>query len=309
MAAATSFNNVILGQFVLTGVPIKIYTSGRFLTLTDTDDIEDPRIGFGIDEAGEMIQFSYPEVEFLQVSGNKIDITAYNTGMAALHGGEEAPADKEPEEEEESSMEDHYMPKLSTLIEVSQEEVDAEIEGSNAAMDAAKAKLKAAQASMKNTMKTSKEKIKAAKSQPIDDGVNPLDDFDGNNELYDLVSGMAIDAYGALAADIPLEDQNDPNAMKDWIYSLNDVEAGQMIRRIKNKDFGLYESHEGDYTFGTGDIVNDKDPGCQHFGSKGIIIQIPNEGTIRYTVTNGGDADQYKPGDILTKHKKQLEKI
>ena len=37
--APKAFNNIILGQFVLTGVPIKVYVSGRFLTLTDADDI------------------------------------------------------------------------------------------------------------------------------------------------------------------------------------------------------------------------------------------------------------------------------
>ena len=101
MAAAKSFNNIILGQFVLTGVPIKVYASGRFLIITDTDDIEDPTIGFGMDEDGAMIQFSYQEVEFLQVQGNKIDIDTYNKGMAALHSGEEAPADGEEETEEQ----------------------------------------------------------------------------------------------------------------------------------------------------------------------------------------------------------------
>jgi len=100
MAEAKIFNNVILGQFVLSGVPIKVYTSGRFLTLTDTDDVEDPRIGFGMDEDGAMIQFTYPEVEFLSVQGNKVDIETYNKGMAKIHGGDEAPADAEAEEDE-----------------------------------------------------------------------------------------------------------------------------------------------------------------------------------------------------------------
>ena len=95
--APTAFNNVIIGQFVLSGVPIKVYASGRFLTVTDADDVEDPAIGFGMDENGAMIQFSYPEVEFLSVQGNKVDIETYNKGMAKLHGGDEAPAEKEPE--------------------------------------------------------------------------------------------------------------------------------------------------------------------------------------------------------------------
>ena len=41
MPAPKTFNNIIIGQFVLTGVPVKVYTSGRFLTVTDADDVED----------------------------------------------------------------------------------------------------------------------------------------------------------------------------------------------------------------------------------------------------------------------------
>ena len=69
----------------------------------------------------------------------------------------------------------------------------------------------------------------------------------------------------------------------------------------------LVEGHEGGYTFGTGDIINNKNPNCTHYGSKGIVIQIPQKGYVRYTVTNTGDT--YKPGDILTKTADQLEKI
>jgi hypothetical protein len=277
MPAAKSFNNIILGQFVLTGVPIKVYVSNRFLILTDADDIEDPTIGFGMDEDGAMIQFTYPEVEFISVQGNRVDIATYNKGMETLHGGgDEEPAQKEPEDEDEAdeepeakegpSMSDHYNPrgrnmklkdllsenvlgtlpseklikmKWNPLAEISQDEVDAEVEGASAAMDAAKAKLKASQAAMKTTMKNSKEKIKAAKSQPIDDG---------------------------------------------------------------------YISEDEGYTFGTGDIVNNKDVSCPHHGSKGFVIQL-TAGDVKYSVTNGGDGTSYKPGDVLTKRKDQLEKI
>lgn len=281
--APTAFNNVIIGQFVLSGVPIKVYASGRFLTVTDADDVEDPAIGFGMDENGAMIQFSYPEVEFLSVQGNKVDIETYNKGMAKLHGGDEAPAEKEPEADKEEdegeeakegpSMSDHYNPKeninmkLKDLIkesflgvlpskrnmikmkhnplsEISQDEVDAEVEGAEAQIDAAKAKLKAAQASMKDTMKSSKEKIKAASAQPIDDGI--------------VDTGMSV---------------------------------GQK------------------YTFGKGDIVNNTNPGCVHYGSKGIVIDIPSAGEVRYSVTNGDASKTYRPGDILTKTDDQLEKI
>ena len=98
MAIPKAFNNVIIGQFALTGVPVKVYTSGRFLTITDTDDVEDPLVGFGMDENGEMIQFSYPEVEFISVQGNKVDIETYNKGMENLQKGDDAPAQKDEED-------------------------------------------------------------------------------------------------------------------------------------------------------------------------------------------------------------------
>ena len=41
------FNNVIIGQFVLTGVPVKVYIGGRYLTITDADDVENSIFGFG----------------------------------------------------------------------------------------------------------------------------------------------------------------------------------------------------------------------------------------------------------------------
>jgi hypothetical protein len=387
---AKVFNNVILGQFVLSGVPIKVYASGRFLTLTSTDDIEDPTIGFGMDEDGEMIQFSYPEVEFIQIHGNKVDIITYNKGMAALHGGDEAPADAEAAEEEPKKEES--IMKLKSLVEISKDEYKAQEKALKGEMDAKKAGMKAA-----------KDKLSALKKQPIEDGMipeavyidiahavkaiknynrtefgtgpeglydltmdiltnigfkpstknvqaavdhlrnsmkgdkvpedgqmvkelyplledtlnelgpgeidqaNPFDEPEGKDpyheELVDLVQGMAFNAYDALASSVPVKDTNE---MMEWIYSLSDGEAMAMTRRIKKGDFGLYENDITEYTFGTGDIIHDRDPACPHFGSKGIVItSTPEE--VRYTVTNGGTGDQYKPGDILSKEPQQLE--
>ena len=270
------FNNVIIGQFVLSGVPIKVYTGGRFLTVTSADDVEDPTIGFGMDENGDMIQFAYPTVEFLSVQGNKVDIETYNKGMEKLHSGDEVPADKEPETDEEEedeekkdspSMSDHYDPrrtsmklkdlikesflgelpskrnmikmKYNPLAEISQAEVDAEMEAAESEIDAAKAKAKAAKEAEKDTVKKAKDKIKAAKAN----------------------------------------------------------------LKVATEDV----ASRGTYTFGTGDIVNNVNPSCIHYGSKGIVIQIPSQGMVRYSVTNSGDT--FKPGDILTKTVDQMEKM
>ena len=60
MKPLKTFNNVILGQFVLTGIPIKVYVDGVYYTITSPDDLEDPIYGFGMDEDG---QFTYTKPE------------------------------------------------------------------------------------------------------------------------------------------------------------------------------------------------------------------------------------------------------
>ena len=118
---AKSFNNVILGQYVLTGVPIKVYVYGRYLTITDADDVEDMYFGFGMDEDGDMQQFNYHEVDHLLISGNRVDLETYNTGMGA---SEEKP--KEEPAEEEPKKEESIM-KLKSLVELTRAEFDAQM--------------------------------------------------------------------------------------------------------------------------------------------------------------------------------------
>ena len=285
MAAPKTFNNVIIGQFVLTGIPIKVYTSGRFLTLTDADDIEDALIGFGMDEHGEMVQFSYPEVEFLQVNGNKIDIATYNTGMETLHSGDEAPADKEPEdeddpkdeeEEEEAeegpSMSDHYNPrginmKLKDLIS---ENILGQLP------------------SERNMIKMKYNPLAEVSSDEVDAEVDAAD--------------AMIDAAKA-------KFKASQAAMKDTIKTSKDkIKAAKAQMKVAEEGVDVTEDHEGP-TFGTGDIVNDRDPGCPHFGSKGIVIELPSAGEVKYSVTNGDTSKSYRPGDVLTKQSDQLEKM
>ena len=124
MEPIKAFSNVVIGQFVLTRIPIKVYVNGRYLTITSTDDVQDPLIGFGMDEDGCMRHFNYMQVEHLLVAGNEVTLDTYNNGMGAT---EEEPTEEPTEEEpkkEESTM------KLGDILrEVSSEEVDAEIEG------------------------------------------------------------------------------------------------------------------------------------------------------------------------------------
>ena len=180
MGPAKYFNNIIIGQFVLTGVPVKVYIGGRYLTITDADDVEDPTFGFGMDEDGDMQRFDYRNVMQLSVSGNIVDLETYNKGMEAKFGGgeekaeepkDDAKADDEKKDDKEADkdLSDSYIPSLKSLAEITKDEVDAEIEGAEAQIDAAKAKTKAAQAAEKAAIKKANDKIKAAKSQPIDE--------------------------------------------------------------------------------------------------------------------------------------------
>ena len=40
------FDNVTIGQYAMTGVPLKVYVNGQYLTITDPDDVENPLIGY-----------------------------------------------------------------------------------------------------------------------------------------------------------------------------------------------------------------------------------------------------------------------
>jgi hypothetical protein len=318
MKPAKSFNNIIIGQFTLTGVPLKVYVNNRYLTITDPDDIEDPLIGFGMTDNGEMIKFAYPEVEHLSVSGNSVTIDTYNKGMepeepeTPAEPKEEKPKEEKPKEKEKKGppgMSDHYMPKLKDLVEMTNDELKASLKSAKADMEAGKAKIKAA-----------KEKEKDLKSQPIEDSVE-------EDEYEDLVAEASIHDLEELdKGDIVIDEDGD-----EWTIEKIRWWLGSPDMTLRNNtdntttdfpedyddpnffaSFNLKESVNEDhidtisepYMFKVGDIIHDKDLGCKHHGSKGIVITADPD-SVRYTVTNDGNF--FKPGDILQKVVDQLE--
>jgi hypothetical protein len=190
------FDNVTIGQYAMTGVPLKVYVNGQYLTITDPDDVENPLIGYGMTPNGEMDSFDYKQIIHLLVSGNVVDIETYNKAMeddAKEEEGEEDDEEKDDEEKEEGGDEEKeeggdeekeeggdeekdkedsenpfesVMPSLKNLLsELSKDEFKAEMESLKAEMEAGKAKIKAA-----------KDKMNDLKKQPIEDGViNELD--------------------------------------------------------------------------------------------------------------------------------------
>jgi len=207
MEPIKAFTNVVIGQFVLTRIPIKVYVDSRYLTITSTDDIQDPYIGFGMDEDGQMHRFDYRMVSQLLVGGKPVDLDTYNKAMG--HGGEEeAPAEEEPKKEESVQM----------------TEISKDV-------------LKIKRDLIKQQEKELKDKENALKKEPVE------------------------------------------------------------------------ELHQGEYTFGTGDIVKNINPECNHFGSIGVVknTYTSEEGKsiVVYTVGNAGAT--YKPGMTLEKTAEQLE--
>lgn len=185
---AKYFDNVIIGQYALSGVPLKVYVDGEYLTIADSDDVEDPLIGYGMKLNGDMVPFQYNHVDHISASGNKVDLETYNKAMedkftdnepeAEDKAGDEPEAEDKGEDEagaedkageedkEEGGGEDSGNPfesviKLSDLInEISKDEYNAEEDALKSKIEAGKAKIKAA-----------KDKLSDLKKQPIEDGV------------------------------------------------------------------------------------------------------------------------------------------
>ena len=146
------FDNVTVGQYAMTGVPLKVYVTGEYLTITDPDDVENPLIGFGMLPNGEMEQFDYKQIEHLLVSGNVVDLETYKK---AMEDDDKEDDDKEEEGEEEEGEEEggeeegganpfeSVMPSLASLVEITKDVKKAREKALDAEEDALKDKRKA----------------------------------------------------------------------------------------------------------------------------------------------------------------------
>ena len=185
------FDNIVLGQYAMTGVPLKVFANDRYYIIPSPDDVDDPLIGYGMTPSGKMEPFDYRDIEHIMVSGNKVDLAAYTKAMGdelkgvkkasdakggeekkeeggGEEGGEEGGGEEGGEEGDEAPKSpfesfDPFAKKwsLKALYEISKDEYNAQEDALKAEMEAGKAKIDAA-----------KEKLGNLKKQPIDDGVN-----------------------------------------------------------------------------------------------------------------------------------------
>ena len=78
----------------------------------------------------------------------------------------------------------------------------------------------------------------------------------------------------------------------------------QIIRSILSEDF---QSHTSEPS--VGEHVENVNPQCKHFGSKGEVVDVnalPGDAgtTVKYLVKNNGD--NFSPGDVIEKTLDQL---
>ncbi len=159
---AKYFDNVTLGQFVLTGIPVDVFVDGAYLRITEPDDIEDPMYGSGMDQDGAMHPFDYRMIDHILVNGNNITLDKYNKAMGATATKEEPAAEEEEASEEETTKEESTMKLKPMLKNLTKEDVNS----ARAAVQKEKEKVAAAEEKLANAQsKYAKEKMKAAKME------------------------------------------------------------------------------------------------------------------------------------------------
>jgi len=117
------FDNKILAQYILTGADVKVVVDGDILTLADTTDVQNPRIGYGSDIHGEMYQYNYADIDYIIVNGYSIDAETFEKAAKAEKETADDTEDtnKEPEEDsnkepEEEESEEEEEPKEESVI-------------------------------------------------------------------------------------------------------------------------------------------------------------------------------------------------
>jgi hypothetical protein len=157
------FDNVTLGQFVLTGIPLDVYVNGSYLRITSVDDIEDTDFGFGMDSDGGMHDFDYRNIDHILVSGNNITLDAYNKAMGNTPAGaEEAPA----EEEETPKKEESTMKLKPMLNNVRRVKTNEDVNSARQKVQKEKENVAKAEEKLANAQSVyAKEKMKSAKME------------------------------------------------------------------------------------------------------------------------------------------------
>lgn len=75
------FTNILLQQYFVTRVPLKVFVQGEYLKIVDVDDLDDNMYGYGMKMNGEMEPFDYREIEQIMVGKNVFTLDKINKAL------------------------------------------------------------------------------------------------------------------------------------------------------------------------------------------------------------------------------------
>lgn len=99
------FDNRLLGQYLKTGVDVKVFVNGVYYVLASPNDVTNPVIGYGYDLNGGTFIFDYRAIDHILVNGSPISIEQLEKAFTSKNEPEEQSKDK-PESKKEPKEKD-----------------------------------------------------------------------------------------------------------------------------------------------------------------------------------------------------------
>jgi hypothetical protein len=272
------FDNLTLGQFVLTGIkPIKVYVGGRYLIVTDTDDIEDPLYGYGMMQSGEMASYDYRLIDHLLIGNKTVTLDMLNKSAEGEADGEDEPAaegeaataEEKPEEEKpakEKKKEESV--RSSKLTDIMNEKAESQNQQQAAAIalqakkgKISKAKLKGASKEMFKMSKAELEKFAKTKHKGLPvkvtkESLQPILEnilgVEAANSLFELLTseqqkywalyGVSVYENALKTATTLPKLQQIYDKMKQRIHRKDTIDALDYFYTFRKKELGINES-------------------------------------------------------------------
>lgn len=112
------FDHRLLGQYLATGVDVKVFVDGHYYVLASEDDVQNPVVGYGYDLNGKTYKFDYRGIQHILINGVALDMEQLEKAYEKKSGDgkdsdakktdskktdtatEEPPTEEEPKKEE-----------------------------------------------------------------------------------------------------------------------------------------------------------------------------------------------------------------
>lgn len=93
------FDSKFLQQYIDQKIDLKVFTNGKWYSITSLNDLSDDINGIGYDEYGSDFRFDYRQIEKIQVGSNILTLDQLQTQMTGKEPEKEKPKPKEKEPE------------------------------------------------------------------------------------------------------------------------------------------------------------------------------------------------------------------